>query len=62
MHIRDAVPEDADTACAVIRRSIIELCIADHRNDPVILGRWLANKTPENVASWMAKPGNSFLR
>ncbi|HEX2135006.1 MAG TPA: GNAT family N-acetyltransferase, partial [Microvirga sp.] len=26
----------------------------DHRNDATVLERWLANKTPENVASWIA--------
>jgi hypothetical protein len=51
MEIRAAVPEDALAACEVMRRSISELCEADHRNDPVILGRWLANKAPETVAS-----------
>jgi ribosomal protein S18 acetylase RimI-like enzyme len=61
MEIRAAVPEDALAACEVMRRSISELCEADHRNDPVILGRWLANKTPETVASWIRKPGNSIL-
>ncbi len=61
MEIRDAVPEDAPAACEVMRRSISELCSADHHNDPVILGRWLANKTPEIVASWIVKPGNSVL-
>ena len=61
MEIRAAVPEDALAACEVMRRSISELCEADHRNDPVILGRWLANKTPETVASWIRKPGNSVL-
>jgi hypothetical protein len=61
MHIRDAVPEDAPSACEVIRRSISELCSTDHHNDPVILGRWLANKTPEIVVSWIRKPGNSVL-
>ena len=61
MKIRDALPEDAPAACEVIRRSIIELCAADHHNDPAILDRWLANKTPEIVTSWMAKPGNSVL-
>ena len=61
MKIRDAVPEDAPAACEVIRRSIIELCAADHHNDPAILDRWLANKTPETVASWIRKPGNSVL-
>lgn len=61
MEIRDALPEDAAAACEVIRRSISELCGADHLNDPVILGRWLANKTPEIVASWISRPGNSVL-
>jgi GNAT superfamily N-acetyltransferase len=59
MAIRDAVAEDAPAACEVIRRSISELCSADHHDDPVILGRWLANKTPKIVASWIRKPGNS---
>ena len=61
MHIRDAVPEDAPSACEVMRRSISELCSADHHNDPVIVARWLANKTPEIVASWIINPGNSVL-
>jgi GNAT superfamily N-acetyltransferase len=61
MEIRDAVPEDASAACRVLRRSISELCVADHRNDPAILTRWLRNKTPEMVASWIAQPGNSLL-
>jgi GNAT superfamily N-acetyltransferase len=61
MKIRDAVPADAPAACEVLRRSIIGLCAADHRNDPAILQRWLANKTPEIVASWIAKPGNSVM-
>ena len=61
MEIRDAVPEDAPAACEVMRRSISALCTADHLNDPVILGRWLANKAPQIVASWIIKPGNSVL-
>ncbi len=61
MKIRDALPEDAAAACAVLRRSITELCVADHRRDPEILRRWLANKTPEIVRSWITQPGNSVL-
>jgi len=61
VQIRDAVPEDASAACEVLRRSISELCGADHRNDPEILTRWLANKTPEIVGSWIIEPGNSVL-
>jgi GNAT superfamily N-acetyltransferase len=61
MEIRDAIAEDAPAACEAIRRSIIELCAADHGDNAEILARWLANKTPENVAAWIAKPDNSFL-
>ena len=61
MHIRDARPEDTEAACAVLRASIIELCAADHSNDPVLLERWLANKQPEIVAGWIARPDNSLL-
>ncbi len=59
--IRDAIAGDAEAACNVLRRSIAELCVADHHNDPVILQAWLANKRPEIVASWIANPVNSML-
>jgi GNAT superfamily N-acetyltransferase len=59
MKIRDAVPEDASAACEVMRRSIAELCVADHGNDPAVLERWLRNKTPEIFCSWI-RPGNSL--
>jgi GNAT superfamily N-acetyltransferase len=61
MDIRDSVAEDAPAACQVLRRSISELCVADHGNDPRILTRWLSNKTPEIVASWITRPDNSLL-
>jgi hypothetical protein len=61
MLIRDAVAEDAPAACQVLRRSISELCVADHKGDPAILMRWLSNKTPEIVASWIAHPRSSVL-
>jgi len=61
MEIRDALADDALAACAVMRRSIAELCAADHGNDPAIVARWLANKTPETVRSWIAQRGNSLL-
>lgn len=61
MEIRDAVVEDAPAACQVLRRSITELCVADHENDPAILTRWLSNKSPEIVASWIASPDSSVL-
>src|SRR3954469_5746999 len=55
MRIREARVEDAPAACDVLRRSIVELCAADHGNDPALLDPWLANKTPENVLAWMAE-------
>jgi GNAT superfamily N-acetyltransferase len=61
VRIRDATQADAIAACEVLRASISELCLADHHNDPAILGRWLANKTPENVARWAADRDSSLL-
>src|SRR5262249_5574048 len=53
MHIRQAKTEDAPAACTVIRQSIAELCHADHGRDDVLLGKWLSNKTVENVTRWI---------
>lgn len=59
--IRRAEAKDATAACEVLRRSIAECCVLDHKNDPAILGAWLGNKTPETVASWFASPTNYSL-
>ena len=61
MNIRDAAPADAAAACEVLPASISELCVADHHNDPEILKRWLASKTPENLAAWIADSEGSML-
>jgi GNAT superfamily N-acetyltransferase len=61
MEIRAATLEDAAAACQVMRRSIAELCVADHRDDEAILTRWLGNKTPEVFASWLGRPDNSLF-
>jgi GNAT superfamily N-acetyltransferase len=61
MHIRPAVLSDALKACDTLRRSIAELCVADHRGETVVLGRWLANKTPEVFAAWLKDAGNTVL-
>jgi GNAT superfamily N-acetyltransferase len=52
--IRKATSEDAGPASLVARRSIVELCVRDHENDPAILQSWLANKTPEKFREWAA--------
>jgi GNAT superfamily N-acetyltransferase len=61
MEIRDATPDDAIAGCVVLKRSIGELCIRDHKNDPAILARWLGNKTTENFAAWAEQRDNSLL-
>lgn len=57
-HVRVAREEDAEAACAVLRRSITECCAADHSDDPARLAPWLENKTTENVRQWIADPGS----
>jgi len=54
LRIRKARIGDAVGASAVLRRSIIQLCGLDHGNDQGLIDRWLANKTPANVVSWIA--------
>ena len=56
--ISKARDQDAEAAITVVRKSIEELCVDDHRNDPGTLGRWLANKTPAMFREWLANPGN----
>ena len=56
MEIRVARTEDAEQACAVLRRSIQDLCQADHHGDAARLADWLANKSPQNVATWISNP------
>jgi GNAT superfamily N-acetyltransferase len=52
MQIREARAEDAAEACQVVRRSIAELCLADHRCDASTLAPWLADRTPETMRRW----------
>ena len=55
---RIAEPRDADAAVRVLRRSITELCVGDHHNDPTTLKKWLENKTVENFYCWLATASN----
>jgi GNAT superfamily N-acetyltransferase len=61
MKIRRARENDVAAACETMQRSITELCVADHKGDPTILARWLANKIPENFIAWIARPDNCLL-
>src|SRR6266446_2224392 len=55
MQIREASIEDAEEACRILRRSIVELCELDHKGDTDALDLWLANKTPRNVRRWITE-------
>src|SRR4030095_14338990 len=51
--VRPASGAHGFSACDVLRRSIRELCVADHGQDEHVLAAWLANKTPQNVRCWI---------
>jgi GNAT superfamily N-acetyltransferase len=55
MEIRKASADDAEEACTVVRRSIVELCGADHQDDAATIAAWLANKTADNMRRWIAQ-------
>lgn len=59
--VRDACPGEAAEIAGLLRAAITDLCTADHRGDPVVLAAWLANKTPDTVARWIADAGQRFL-
>ena len=59
--VRKATLADAEVACNVLRRSITECCIEDHREDSEVLFNWLQNKTPDNLARWFANHDNFSL-
>lgn len=44
LQVRLAVVADAAGACDCVRRSITELCTADHRNDASTLDDWLRTR------------------
>lgn len=45
----------------MLRASISALCVADHGGDPVVLTRWLANKTPQDVRTWIEGSGRFVI-
>lgn len=54
--VRVANTDDADAAVDVLRRSIVELCHADHRDDQPTIDAWLDNKTVERFSRWVESP------
>lgn len=61
MKIVAAEDVHAAAICDLVRRSIVELCREDHRDDPNVIARWLHGKTPERVRAWIANPTNHVI-
>ena len=59
--VRAATDNDAEAACQVLRRSITELCGADHQGDEEVIAAWLKNKTPEHVRTWVGSSELSMI-
>src|SRR4051812_45063762 len=59
MRVRCAKEDDAGPASEVTRRSIAELCATEYRGDPLVLARWLANKTPADFRRWIGSGDRS---
>ncbi len=55
IQIRGGTAADAAEAVNALRRSIAELCVADHLNDPTELDGWLRNKTVAAWRQWIAR-------
>jgi len=47
MKVRLAKEDDARDAVALLKQSIIELCVEDHKNDENTISDWVRNKTVE---------------
>jgi len=56
IQIRKASERDASVASEILCASIRDLCAEYHNNDPELVSRWIANKTPGHLANWIANP------
>ncbi len=59
--VRAGRPEDAKAAIHTLRRSISELCNADHGNNPAALEKWIANKTETSWHGWLERTDRLVL-
>jgi GNAT superfamily N-acetyltransferase len=61
IEIREAMDADAVEAINTLRRSITELCVADHQNNPCEVEDWLSNKTVETWRQWITRDDATVL-
>jgi N-acetylglutamate synthase-like GNAT family acetyltransferase len=60
-NVRRAESHDAEAAVAVLRESIAQLCVDDHKNDPATLDEWLRNKTADQFRAWVSSPSRFVI-
>ncbi len=53
IHVRRTATHEAERICAIIRRSIIEVCESDHENDPKKLDTLLQHHDLMQIQSWL---------
>ena len=61
VEIRAASSHDAVAIARVLRRSIRQLCLLDHRNDKQTLDLWLAYKKASIVRRWLQNRNAQLL-
>lgn len=60
--VRPATDADVEAMSEVLTTSITVLCLEDHKNNPDIIARWTANKSPDGVRKMLANPSaNMFV-
>lgn len=59
--IKPAQSANAEDMVTLSRRSITELCAADHGNEPQLLAEWLGNKTIKQMIDWIEQPDNYVI-
>ena len=59
--IRLARSDEAKAITTLVRGSISELCFDDHHGDDTRINAWLANKTEDEIAVWIAVPDLSIF-
>lgn len=59
--IRRASVTDGPAAVAVLRRSITELCHADHQGNEQAVDGWLANKNEQTWRQWLARADAAMI-
>jgi ribosomal protein S18 acetylase RimI-like enzyme len=59
--IRLARLDEAEAIANLVRGSISELCFDTRDGDDATIDRWLANKTKDNIAAWIAAPDLSLF-